>query len=153
MTAIRTHSLSLSYQEDTIIENLNLSVPEGKITALIGPNGSGKSTILKSLVRVLKPTEGCVYLDGKDIQQMATKKVAQKLSFLPQSPDAPDGLSVEELISYGRYPYQKGFGIQSKEDIEMIRWAIEVTKLEEFRERPIHSLSGGQRQRAWIAMH
>ncbi|OEF98128.1 ABC transporter ATP-binding protein [Desulfuribacillus alkaliarsenatis] len=152
MSAIQTQSLSLSYHEDTIIKNLDINIPEGKITALIGPNGSGKSTILKSLVRVLKPTNGHVFLDGKEIQTIPTKKVAQKLSFLPQSPDAPDGLTVEELVSYGRYPYQKGFGIQSKEDLEMISWAIRVTNLEEFVDRPINSLSGGQRQRAWIAM-
>ena len=91
-------------------------------------------------------------LDGTDILRKKGKDIAKQLSFLPQIQQAPDGLTVEELVSYGRAPYQKGFGVLRKKDNEIIDWAISVTSLDTFRERTLNSLSGGQRQRAWIAM-
>ncbi len=123
-----------------------------KITALVGANGSGKSTILKSMARIMKPKGGQIFLDGKSIHQQTTKDVAKQLAILPQNPTAPDGLTVQELVSYGRFPHQKGFGSLSKEDKEVIHWAVEVTGMGDFADRPVDQLSGGQRQRAWIAM-
>jgi iron complex transport system ATP-binding protein len=100
----------------------------------------------------LKPSRGAIYLDGKSIHEIPTKDVAKKLSILPQNPIAPEGLTVRELVSYGRSPYQTGIRRMSKEDFEMVDWAIDVTGINEFIDRPVDSLSGGQRQRAWIAM-
>ncbi|MGW9129177.1 ABC transporter ATP-binding protein, partial [Paenibacillus chitinolyticus] len=127
-------------------------IPSGKITALVGANGSGKSTILKTLARIMKPTGGQVFLDGKSIHQQSTKDVAKQLAILPQNPTAPDGLTVSELVTYGRFPHQKGFGSLTKEDKEIVQWAIAMTGMIDFYDRPVDQLSGGQRQRAWIAM-
>lgn len=149
---IRTEALTIGYEERIIVEQLNLQIPERKITALVGANGSGKSTILKTMARLLKPKEGIVYLDGKSIHEQKTKEVAKQLAVLPQNPTAPDGLTVTELISYGRFPHQSGFGSLTVDDKEKIAWAIEVTNMLEFADRPVDMLSGGQRQRAWIAM-
>ncbi|WP_028549030.1 ABC transporter ATP-binding protein [Paenibacillus sp. UNC451MF] len=147
-----TSQLDIAYDDRLIVNDLNLSIPAGKITALVGSNGSGKSTILKTMARIIHPKGGQVYLDGKSIHEQATKVVAKQLAILPQNPVAPDGLTVSELISYGRFPHQKGFGSLGKEDWDVIQWALEKTGMTEFADRPVDHLSGGQRQRAWIAM-
>ncbi|RAP73521.1 ABC transporter ATP-binding protein [Paenibacillus montanisoli] len=152
MNSFMTSKLNIGYEERLIVENLNIMIPKGKITALVGANGSGKSTILKTLARLMSPSAGSVLLDGKSIHKQSTKEVAKQLAILPQNPTAPDGLTVSELVSYGRFPYQKGFGSLSKEDRSVIQWAVEKTGMGEFADRPIDRLSGGQRQRAWIAM-
>ncbi|MBA2944175.1 ABC transporter ATP-binding protein [Paenibacillus sp. CGMCC 1.16610] len=152
MTRLYTQQVDIAYDDRLIVSNLNLSIPDAKITALVGANGSGKSTILKSLARIMKIKGGQVYLDGKSIHQRTTKEVARELAILPQNPTAPEGLTVSELVSYGRFPHQKGFGSMTKEDKETISWAIEVTGMMPFADRPVDQLSGGQRQRAWIAM-
>ena len=100
----------------------------------------------------MAPKAGNVLLDGKSIHKQSTREVAKQLAILPQNPTAPEGLTVTELVSYGRFPYQKGFGSMRSEDKRMIEWAIEVTAMTELVDRPIDQLSGGQRQRAWIAM-
>ncbi|MBJ9992803.1 MULTISPECIES: ABC transporter ATP-binding protein [Paenibacillus] len=147
-----TEQLNIGYADTLIVNNLNLSIPAGKITALVGSNGSGKSTILKTMARLMKPSSGAVLLDGKSIHSQPTKDVAKQLAILPQTPTAPDGLTVTELIGFGRSPHQRGFGSISAQDREVIEWAINVTGLGDFRDRAIDQLSGGQRQRAWIAM-
>lgn len=152
MARLSTNLLSLSYGARNIVRELNLSVPDGVITALVGANGSGKSTILKSLARILSPVQGGVYLDGKLIHRQPTKEVAKHLAILPQNPTSPEGLTVRELVSFGRYPHQKGFGVLTAEDNRMIDWALEATGMTAFNDRSVDHLSGGQRQRAWIAM-
>jgi iron complex transport system ATP-binding protein len=152
MSGLFTKQLDVAYDDRFIVKDLNLSVPIGKITALVGSNGSGKSTILKAMARIIKPRGGLVFLDGKSIHHQTTKEVAKQLAILPQNPTAPDGLTVSELISYGRFPHQNGFGSLSKEDMDVIHWAIEVTGLTDLAARSVDQLSGGQRQRAWIAM-
>ncbi len=147
-----TRDLSLGYTDDLIVDKLCLQIPEGQITALVGANGSGKSTILKALARILKPLQGAAYLDGKAIHSQPTKEIARQLAILPQGPEAPEGLTVRELVSYGRFPYRSIIGTLSAEDRQMIDWALEVTGTEAMAGRPIGALSGGQRQRAWIAM-
>ncbi|MHA6481099.1 ABC transporter ATP-binding protein [Paenibacillus sp. strain BS8-2] len=152
MIRLTTSDLAISYDDRLIVQDLNISIPQGKVTALVGANGSGKSTILKTMARIMNPTKGNVLLDGKSIHKQSTKDVAKQLAILPQNPTAPDGLTVSELVSYGRFPYQKGFGSMSKEDRQVVQWAIEATGMGEFTDRPVDQLSGGQRQRAWIAM-
>ncbi|WP_347551552.1 ABC transporter ATP-binding protein [Pseudalkalibacillus hwajinpoensis] len=152
MLVIQTDNLKIGYQDNIIVDQLNLNIPEGEITALVGANGSGKSTILKSLARLMKPKSGAVYLDGKAIHEQHTREVAKKMAILPQNPTAPEGLTVLELVTYGRFPHQKGLKALTIEDKEKIAWAIEMTGISEFANRPIDQLSGGQRQRAWIAM-
>lgn len=152
MIRLTTSDLDIAYEDRLIVQNLNIAIPQGKITALVGANGSGKSTILKTMARIMNPAKGNVLLDGKSIHKQSTKEVAKQLAILPQNPTAPDGLTVSELVSYGRFPYQKGFGSMSKEDRAIVNWAIEATGMGDFADRPVDHLSGGQRQRAWIAM-
>lgn len=152
MVNLQTAHLDIAYEDRLIVQDLNIQIPEGKITALVGANGSGKSTILKTMARILQPKTGSVLLNGKSIHKQSTREVAKQLAILPQNPSAPDGLTVYELVSYGRFPYQRGFGSLNAEDRRVIEWAINVTGMMEFSDRPIEQLSGGQRQRAWIAM-
>ncbi|WP_223066046.1 ABC transporter ATP-binding protein [Paenibacillus caui] len=152
MVSLRTARLDIAYEDRMIVEDLNIQIPDGQITALVGANGSGKSTILKTMARIIQPKGGSVLLNGKSIHKQSTREVAKQLAILPQNPTAPDGLTVYELVSYGRFPYQKGFGSLNAEDRRVIEWAIEVTGMSEFADRPTEQLSGGQRQRAWIAM-
>lgn len=152
MTTIEVNQLTVGYDKKMIVKNLSMAVPEGKITALIGPNGSGKSTLLKALARILPPKSGEVLLDGRSIQQQPTKEVAQKIALLPQNSDPSLSLTVSELVAYGRFPYQKGFGGLQAEDYRLMDWAMAATGVTHLRGRNIQSLSGGQRQRAWIAM-
>ncbi|WP_164931590.1 ABC transporter ATP-binding protein [Longirhabdus pacifica] len=149
---INTKDLRICYDKQVVVEGLNVCIPIGEITALVGSNGSGKSTILKTLSRLMKPSHGHIYIDGKLLHKQSTKQIAKQLAILPQNPTAPQGLTVYELVSFGRFPHQKGMSSLSAKDKEMIFWALEVTGIIEFADRPIEALSGGQRQKAWIAM-
>ncbi|MFF3025004.1 ABC transporter ATP-binding protein [Gottfriedia sp. NPDC057948] len=151
-SAIETEKLTLSYDDRTIINELNFQVPKGKITVLIGANGCGKSTLLRSLARLLQPKSGTILLDGKEISKRPTKEIARNLSILPQSPVAPEGLTVFQLVKQGRYPYQTWLKQWSKEDEEKVNHALKMTNMYELKDQLVDSLSGGQRQRAWIAM-
>ncbi|NFG95616.1 ABC transporter ATP-binding protein [Clostridium sporogenes] len=152
MNSITTTNLAIAYEDKLIVDGLNMNIPKGKITTIIGPNGCGKSTVLKTVGRILKPKEGLVYLNGDDIRNLSTKEVAQKMAILPQSPQAQGGLTVGELVSYGRFPHKKGFCKLSPEDKKVIQWALDITKLTELEVTMVDNLSGGQRQRVWIAM-
>ena len=149
---LETKKLTLAYEGAPIVRNLDLAIPAQKITVLVGANGCGKSTLLRGLARLLKPKSGTVYLDGKDISKLNGKTVAQKLAMLTQSPIAPEGLTVRDLVAMGRYPYQNWLQQWSKEDKEKIQEALSITTMTELAERDLDSLSGGQKQRAWIAM-
>ncbi|MGC1249186.1 MAG: ABC transporter ATP-binding protein [Spirulinaceae cyanobacterium] len=149
---LRTEKLVLGYDNTVIIQELDLAIPTGKITVLVGANGCGKSTLLRGMARLLKPRSGIVYLDGQDVNQLPTKEVARNLAMLPQNPLAPEGLTVQDLVSQGRYPYQTWWQQWSKEDEEKVEAALEITNMIELRSRNLDTLSGGQRQRAWIAM-
>jgi iron complex transport system ATP-binding protein len=149
---IETKQLTLAYEGAPVVRNLDLSIPAGKITMLVGANGCGKSTLLRGLARLLKPKSGIVYLDGKDLVRLKSKTVAQKLGMLTQSPIAPEGLTVRDLVAMGRYPYQNWLQHWSKEDEQKVQEVLSITTMTELADRALDSLSGGQRQRAWIAM-
>lgn len=152
MVRLYTEHLSVAYGERTIVKNLSVHIPDKKITTIIGSNGCGKSTLLKAITRIIAQQAGSVVLDGEDIAKQHTKELARKMAILPQSPESVGGLTVGELVSYGRFPYQKGFGRLTKRDFEVIDWALEATGTIDFKYRPVDALSGGQRQRVWIAM-
>ncbi|NDJ35323.1 MAG: ABC transporter ATP-binding protein, partial [Chloroflexi bacterium] len=150
---IDVENLSLTYDGKTmIVDTLNLTIRQESMTALVGPNGCGKSTLLRGMSRLLQPAGGAVHLDGQAIHTMKTKELAQQLGMLPQSPSAPEGLTVYELVAQGRYPHQGFFQQWTREDEGIVQQALEKTNLTLFADRPVDTLSGGQRQRAWIAM-
>ncbi|MGV3466726.1 MAG: ABC transporter ATP-binding protein [Heyndrickxia sp.] len=152
MVQLYTDHLHIGYGERLIVKDLSIEIPEKRITTIIGSNGCGKSTLLKAMTRIIPHHSGSIILDGKSITQDDTKNLAKKLAILPQTPESAAGLTVGELVSFGRFPYQKGFGRLSKKDLEVINWALEVTGTIDFKYQPVDSLSGGQRQRVWIAM-
>lgn len=152
MSKIETKDLVLGYDGEDIIRELATEIPAGKVTSVVGPNGCGKSTLLRSMARLMKPRGGAVYLDGDAISNLPTREVAKKLGILPQSPEAPEGLTVRELASQGRYPHQSWFQQWSKDDEGAVEKAMETTGVLEMADRPLDTLSGGQRQRAWISM-
>jgi iron complex transport system ATP-binding protein len=145
-------NVTLAYDRAIVIRDLNLQIPTGAITVLIGANGCGKSTLLRGLARLLKPCRGSFYLNGTAIAKLSTQVVARQLGILPQSPTAPEGLTVRELVAQGRYPHQTWLQQWSHEDENMVAKALEITMMTDLSDRPLERLSGGQRQRAWIAM-
>jgi iron complex transport system ATP-binding protein len=152
LEALEAREIGVGYANRLIIEDLSISIPKQEITTIIGPNGCGKSTLIKTIARILKARNGTVYLDGKAIHDMDTREVAKRMAIVPQTAQAPEGLTVFELVSYGRFPYRKAMGSLTKKDYEHIHWAIEVTGLAELKDQATSTLSGGQRQRVWIAM-
>ncbi|GAA2104144.1 MULTISPECIES: ABC transporter ATP-binding protein [Brevibacterium] len=150
--SLRASGLSLTYGDRSVISDLDLELEPGQITVIVGANGCGKSTLLKSLARLLAPAEGTVLLDGKSIHALPTKEVARVLGLLPQSPLAPEGIVVSDLVGRGRHPHQGLFARWTAADDEAVARALLRTGTADLAERPVDELSGGQRQRVWIAM-
>jgi iron complex transport system ATP-binding protein len=144
--------LTLAYDRRTVSEQLSVAVPDNSFTVVVGPNACGKSTLLRALSRMLRPTAGTVLLDGADIGGMPAKKLARVLGLLPQSSVAPDGITVADLVSRGRYPHQSLLRQWSREDERVVRESMEATGVSDLENRYVDELSGGQRQRVWIAM-
>ncbi|WP_280231792.1 ABC transporter ATP-binding protein [Nocardia cyriacigeorgica] len=144
--------VTLGYGERVIVDGLSLNIAPGVITTVIGPNGCGKSTLLRSLGRLLKPSAGRVLLDGKAISSMKTKDVARIVGMLPQTPVAPEGLTVADLVARGRHPHQSWIRQWSATDESEVLTALEQTGIADLAHRSLDELSGGQRQRAWISM-
>jgi iron complex transport system ATP-binding protein len=149
---LRAENLSLGYDDRTIIQALDLDILDGRLTAIVGANACGKSTLLRGLARLLTPGAGRVLLDGKTLSDVPTREVARILSMLPQTPVAPDGITVGDLVSRGRHPHQGWFRQWSTDDEEAVARALAATGTEDLVHRPIQQLSGGQRQRVWVAM-
>ena len=152
MRTLESRNLTLAYDQRTVVQDLTIRLPEGKVTIIVGANACGKSTLLRGLARLLKPGAGSVLLDGKDIHRQSTREVAKVLGLLPQSPAAPDGITVAELVGRGRYPHQGWFRQWTREDDDAVNAALAATDTLELGDRNVDELSGGQRQRVWIAM-
>lgn len=149
---LRANKVTLGYGQREIINALDVNIPNSKITVIIGPNACGKSTLLRALARLLPPKSGTVVLDGQEISSLPTKEVARRLGLLPQTPIAPQGILVSDLVARGRTPHQTVFQQWSTADEEAVLNALQATETLELAERRIDELSGGQRQRVWIAM-
>ncbi|WP_328400158.1 ABC transporter ATP-binding protein [Nocardia sp. NBC_00403] len=149
---LSAENITLGYGDRVIVDELCIDVAPGVITTVIGPNGCGKSTLLRSLGRLLRPQQGRVLLDGKAISSMKTKDVARVVGMLPQSPIAPEGLTVADLVARGRHPHQSWIRQWSVTDEAEVMTALEQTGIADLADRPLDELSGGQRQRAWISM-
>lgn len=152
MVTIEAQNLRIAYGTRLMIPDLSIALNSGEVTALLGPNGSGKSTVLRTLARLLQPSQGAVYINGRNIVQQSTREFARQLALLPQSAETQGGITVRDLVGDGRYPYQMLLGGFSQKDVAAIQWALNITGLEPFAERVVDALSGGERQRAWIAM-
>lgn len=146
-----TRNLSVGYGNTTIIDRLDLRIETGEVTTLIGPNGCGKSTLLKAMSALLGHTGTLEFL-GRPLEQWGRKERARALTLLPQSPVAPGGLTVAQLISRGRHPYQNWLAQWSDQDSDVVNHAMEITRVGHLASRQLADLSGGQRQRVWIAM-
>lgn len=152
MTQPELRDVTVAYDGHDVVSALSVEFTAGRVTALVGPNGSGKSTLLRATADLHRPREGVVLLDGRDVTSLPARELARTLSFLPQAPLVPDGITVQELVEYGRYPHRGSFGRRRPEDVEAVDWALGVTNTLAFADRPVDQLSGGERQRAWIAM-
>jgi ABC-type cobalamin/Fe3+-siderophores transport systems, ATPase components len=152
VTSFDIRDLSVGYGETPVLDGIDLSLAPGQITAIIGANACGKSTLLRAMSRLLKPLRGKVTLDGQSVHLVPPRKLAQRLGLLPQSPIAPEGITVLDLVSRGRHPHHGMFARWTTEDDLAVAEALEVTRTAELSERPVEALSGGQRQRVWIAM-
>lgn len=159
MTALRNDAarlgaegVTVGYADRVVLDNLDVAIPTGVITTVIGPNGCGKSTLLRTLSRLLKPRQGTVLLDGGDIARLRTKDVAKRMGLLPQTPIAPEGLTVADLVARGRHPHQSWVRQWSSDDADVVAKALHMTGVADLAHRPVDSLSGGQRQRVWISM-
>ncbi|MFF7296697.1 ATP-binding cassette domain-containing protein [Streptomyces sp. NPDC008265] len=144
--------VTVGYGARSVIDDLHVEIPPGVITTIIGSNGCGKSTLLRTLSRLLKPTSGQVVLDGDDIATLRTRDVAKKLGLLPQTPVAPEGLTVADLVARGRHPHQSWLRQWSSDDAAVVERALAMTGVSDLADRPVDALSGGQRQRVWISM-
>ncbi|MCU1572899.1 MAG: hypothetical protein JWO93_981 [Micrococcaceae bacterium] len=144
--------VSLGYGDRRIVHNLSTSLPAGRVTMIVGANACGKSTLLRGLARLLKPEAGTVMLDGRDIFRLPSRQVATQLGILPQTPTAPEGITVADLVGRGRSPHQGWFRQWSTADDDAVDAALQATDTRELALRNVDELSGGQRQRVWIAM-
>lgn len=152
MSRITADQIQVAYLDKIIIDQLSLEILDGKVTTIIGANGCGKSTLLKALSRILPLNQGSIFLDGQTLTSLPTKEVAKKLALLPQGMEATEGITVYELVSYGRFPHQNGLGRLTATDRNKINWAMTATKITHLANQQVDSLSGGQRQKVWIAM-
>ncbi|MBU5483972.1 ABC transporter ATP-binding protein [Clostridium sp. MSJ-11] len=149
---IKINDLKLCYDEKIILDDINLNIEKGKITALIGSNGCGKTTLIKAIARILTPKKGTVLMEDKDILKMPSKEVSKLLAMLPQSSNAPEDLTIYDLVKQGRYPYHNLLSFWSKKDESIVLESIRKMGLTNEKDRTLGNLSGGQRQRAWIAL-
>ncbi|MEU7044462.1 ABC transporter ATP-binding protein [Streptomyces varsoviensis] len=152
MSRLGARGLTLAYEERTVVDGLDLDVPDGEVTVIVGPNACGKSTLLRALGRLLKPRGGAVLLDGTELSRIPTRKIAQAVGLLPQTPVAPDAITVADLVARGRQPHQHWWRQWSDEDERAVTDAMARTDTTALAARSVDELSGGQRQRVWIAM-
>jgi iron complex transport system ATP-binding protein len=152
MTRLEAKEVTLGYGDHVVVHDVSVAIPDGGITAIVGPNGCGKSTLLRALARLLPPREGVVLLDGEDVHRLPTREVARRIGLLPQSPLAPAGITVAELVGRGRTPHQKILRPWTPADEAAVFSALHSTGLTDIQDAVVDELSGGQRQRAWIAM-
>ena len=150
--AMEVRNLSFAYGKNRVLKDISFRIKEGDITTIMGANGCGKTTLFSLMTRNLYPRRGDIFLKGKNIQNLGLKEFARRVSIVHQYNTSSDDITVERLVSFGRTPHMKMMRGRSEEDERLIRWAMEVTNVEKYRDREISRLSGGQRQRVWIAM-
>jgi len=146
------HDLSFTVAGRPLLQPLSLQIPDGRVTGLIGHNGSGKSTLIKLLARQQAASAGSIELDGRLLGAWSDREFARQVAYLPQQLPAVEGLTVRDLVGFGRYPWHGALGRLGEEDHVRIAEAMRLTDIERFADRWVDSLSGGERQRVWLAM-
>ena len=150
---IKLENISFSYnKKKEFIQDLSLEFKSGEITTILGPNGSGKSTLLHMMSTYLKPKSGKIYLGDKDLGKLKQKEIAKYISCVYQENEAPDDITVRDLVSFGRNIYSNVKKEDKEENKRMIDFALKATGIEEIQDKKVVNLSGGQKQRAFIAM-
>ncbi|WP_432008554.1 ABC transporter ATP-binding protein [Streptomyces bacillaris] len=149
---LSARALTLAYEDRTVVHELDLAMPDGQVTVIVGPNACGKSTTLRALGRLLKPRGGAVLLDGTELARIPTRRIAQSIGLLPQTPVAPEAITVSDLVARGRQPHQSWWQQWSDADERAVTDAMARTDVTALADRSVDELSGGQRQRVWIAM-
>ena len=144
-------NVSTAYGKKAVLENVSFTVESGSITALLGRNGVGKTTLLRCLTGQKKPQSGVVLLDGRNTAQLTPQARSRMVAFLPQELPAP-GVTVWELVAYGRTSRQGLLGRLRLEDENAIAGALAAVGMEDFAQRRVDSLSGGERKKAFLAM-
>lgn len=152
MAVLTVKNIHIEFQNKVVLDDISLSFPEGKITAVLGPNGCGKSTLLKIAAGFQHHYKGQVLLDGEPLSRLSAKSIAKRMAVLPQSVSVPTDMTVNQLVAYGRFPYRSLLKKHNKDDQEIISWSMKETGIDSLADRQLTTLSGGERQRAWIAM-
>lgn len=150
--AFSVENVSFSYGENLILDHISFGIKKGKITTFLGANGSGKSTLLSLLTKNNQADHGNIFLYDQNIAQIPLKQFAQKVAIVHQNNSAPSDLTVEEVVRFGRMPYQSQFSANVEQDEKAVARALKITQLYSLKDRPIGQMSGGQRQRVFIAM-
>lgn len=149
---LRAEQLTAGYEGRDVVRQVDLTVKSGEVVAIVGPNGCGKSTLLRCLAKLHEPLSGRVFADGADLSKLGRRETAHRIALLPQSPQAPESVTVSGLVRYGRHPHQGLFRQWSREDEEAVDRALSATGVDVLGDRRLDELSGGQRQRCWLAM-
>ncbi|RSO06617.1 Fe(3+)-dicitrate ABC transporter ATP-binding protein [Streptomyces sp. WAC 06783] len=149
---LRVEQLTAGYAGHPVVDRVDLTVESGTVVAVVGPNGCGKSTLLRCLARLHEPESGRVFAGDADVWRLKQREAAHRIALLPQSPQAPEAVTVAGLVRYGRHPHQGLFRQWSREDERAVTRALEQTGTSALAGRRLDQLSGGQRQRCWLAM-
>ena len=150
---LRAAGLTVSAAGREILHGVDIEIPAGRRTAIIGPNGAGKTTLLRALAGLNRRYTGEIQLDGRELGSYTEKELARVRAILPQERAAAQGLTVEQLVTYGRFAHAGLFQTRSDaEDREAVAWAMETAHVSAFAAREVHTLSGGERQRVFLAM-
>ncbi|GAA0462348.1 ABC transporter ATP-binding protein [Streptomyces olivaceiscleroticus] len=149
---LEARALHSGYPGRPVVRDVGLTVPAGHVAAVVGPNGCGKSTLLRTVARLHRPASGTVLADGEDVWGLSRRQAAHRIALLPQSPRAPEAVTVAGLVRYGRHPHQGLLRQWSRADEDAVREALAATGTTDLAAERLDRLSGGQRQRCWLAM-
>jgi len=151
MAVLTIDGIDCAYGSIDVLKNINFVVNSGEFLGILGPNGSGKTTLLRGISRVLKPKKGAILIDEKDVYTMKTADVAKQMAVVPQTTPITFDFTVLEVVLMGRNPHMGRFQMEGKQDLEIAKNAMELTRTWEFADRSVTELSGGERQRVIIA--
>lgn len=147
----KTEGMTVGYDGNPLITDIDINVEKGEILTLIGPNGAGKSTILKTITKQLEIIAGTVYIDGEDVKSVSQKELAKKLSVVLTERVRPEMMTCEDVVGTGRYPYTGSLGILTDEDYQIVQEAMALVHITELADRDFTAISDGQRQRVMLA--